>query len=81
MKERAYQPSGRVVAQIERDFNYPPPRGEEQSRRCAALREGARQLAYTIANLTPEGREQSIALTKLSEVSMWANAAIAGGES
>ena len=31
---------------------------------------------FIVAN-TPEGREQSLALTKLQEVMMWANAAIA----
>ena len=34
-------------------------------------------LAQYLSNLLPDGREQSLAITKLEEVMFWANAAIA----
>lgn len=45
----------------------------------AAVRDLFRLVAHEIANNTPAGREQSLALTKLEESMMWANAAIARG--
>jgi hypothetical protein len=40
----------------------------------------ARKLAYLINEDCPDGREKSIAITKLEESVMWANAAIARNE-
>lgn len=61
---------------IEHDFTYHPPILEQQPV-FAAIREDAKQLAYTIVKETPECREQSLALNKLEEAVMWANAAVA----
>lgn len=36
--------------------------------------------ASTIIDIVPDGREKSMALTKLEEVMFWANAGIARGE-
>ncbi len=48
----------------------------EQIHRITAVREGCRVLLETIeANIAPS-RERSLAITKLEEVSMWANKAI-----
>jgi hypothetical protein len=41
------------------------------------IRQACHNLAILIVDTTPESREQALALTKLEEVSMWANAAIA----
>lgn len=41
------------------------------------IREQARYFAEVILELTPDSREQSLAITKLEEVMFWANAAIA----
>lgn len=76
---KSYTPSARVHEQIERSFVYHKPK-DDQPERYIALRFQARQLAMTIAELTPESREQSIALTKLEEAVMFANAAIARNE-
>ncbi len=38
------------------------------------------KLAQYVLALTPESREQSLAVTKLEEAMMWANAAIARNE-
>jgi len=48
-----------------------------QAERYAAMRSMGRDLAHAIVDATPPSREQSTALTKLQEVIMWANAAIA----
>lgn len=74
-----YTPSERVRAQIQKVFTYHPPKGD-QAERYVRLRESAQVFAETIATLTPESREQSIALTKLEEAVMAANAAIARNE-
>jgi hypothetical protein len=77
--ENHYQPSERVSAQIEKCFTYNAPK-DGQPARYVQIRNEAKSLALTIANLTPESREQSLALTKLEEVVMFANAAIARNE-
>lgn len=41
------------------------------------IRERAKSLAYLIDEIVPDSREKSIAMTKLEECSMWANAGIA----
>lgn len=61
---------------LENRFTYHTPKGD-QPQRYHAIRETAKQLAYLITESVPAGREKSLALTKLEEVSMWANAGIA----
>lgn len=36
----------------------------------------AKELAHLIDDVCPEGREKSLAMTKLEECTMWANASI-----
>jgi hypothetical protein len=43
---------------------------------CDTLRSMAENLACAIVSMTPESREQSLALTKLEEAMFWAAAAI-----
>ena len=57
-------------------FRYHAP-GEEIARRHEQVRETCLQAALRLESLTPRGREQSLAITKLEEAMMWANAAIA----
>lgn len=64
---------------IERDFSYHPPTDDHLSR-YTGIRAHARALALCIAESTPASREQSVALTKLDEVVMFADAAIARNE-
>lgn len=66
-------------ARVSNDFTYHPPFGD-QTDRYTVLRNGAKELAMIIIDLTPTSREQSIALTKLEEAVMFANAAIARNE-
>jgi len=48
----------------------------EMNAKYPVLRDKAKELAYIINQLVPEGREKSLAFTKLEEVIMWANAGI-----
>lgn len=52
-----------------------------QVEQVEAIRAKAIELAENIEITCPEGREKSLALTKLEEVSMWAIKAIAHGHS
>jgi len=74
-----YSASCRVMAQIAKCFCYHPPVGN-QVERYGQLRDAGRDLAMLIATLTPDSREQSLALTKLEEAIFYANASIARNE-
>ncbi len=65
-----------IQAEIEIRFTYHPPKGE-QPRRYGLIRDEAKALAKIIVELTPDSREQSLALTALEETIFWANASIA----
>lgn len=66
-------------ARIARDYTYHPPKGN-QAVRYGRIRGVARALAEEVMGCTPPSREQSLALTHLDEVVMFANAAIARNE-
>lgn len=76
---RSYVLTEHTRNDLERRFTYHPLR-EDQPDRYTAIRDRAKDLAIKIVELTPYTREQSVALTKLEEVVMWANAAIARNE-
>lgn len=61
---------------IDRNFAYHPPRAGAVDK-FASIREHAKYLARVIDSAAPDSREKSLALTKLEESVMWANAAIA----
>ena len=65
---------GREV--IENRFTYHPPT-PDQVEKYQALREAGMELAVLIDSMCPRSRETSVAMTKLDEVIMFANAAIA----
>lgn len=60
----------------ENAFTYHAPK-DGQPEKYQAIREKAKELAYLIKDMVPDSREQSLALTKLEESVMWANAGIA----
>jgi hypothetical protein len=64
---------------IENRFSYHSPKPGQQER-YTKITEAYKQLALTIAELTPESREQSIALAHLWESRMAANGSIAVNE-
>lgn len=61
---------------IENAFTYHAPK-DGQPAMYQAIREKAKELAYLIDELVPDSREKSLAMTKLEECTMWANAGIA----
>ena len=66
-----------IVEEIEnKRFTYHAPK-EGQPAIYTALRDKAKDLALHFAEVVPPSREQSLALTKLEEAVMWANAGIA----
>lgn len=65
--------------ELEKRFTYHPPTGN-QANRYAFTREDAKKLAEAIVKRCPDSRERALALTKLEECVMWANAAIARNE-
>lgn len=65
--------------QIENNFKYHSPK-DGQPEKYTAIREKAKELAYLIDELCPNSREKSLAITKIEESSMWANASIARNE-
>lgn len=77
MKE--YPISAELRQRLANTFRYHPPK-DDQAERYVRLREAAGDLAVEIATYTPPSREQSLALTKLEEAVMHANAAIARNE-
>lgn len=65
---------------ITNDFTYHPPKTKFTSDTYARFRTQFRMLAHDIVDMTPEGREQALALTKLEEAVFWVNASIARNE-
>ena len=61
---------------IERNFTYHAPK-PGQPATYTLLRNTAKELALLINDMVPEGREKSLAFTKLEEAVFWANAGIA----
>ena len=64
---------------IEKSFTYHPP-VEGQAPRYMEIRALGRALAENIIESCPRSRERALALTKVEEAVMWANAAIARNE-
>jgi hypothetical protein len=64
------------VSEIDNAFTHHPPVGDQVDR-YQALREAGKNLAYQIAATVPAGHERDLALDRLREVVMWANAGIA----
>lgn len=64
---------------LENNFTYHPP-SPGQTERYEIIRATAKDFATLIFGFCPISREKSLALIKLEEVVMWANAAIARNE-
>ena len=67
------------MEELVKKFTYHQPHGD-QPERYEQIRDSARVLAILVENLCPESRERSLAITKLEESVMWANASIARNE-
>lgn len=64
---------------LENRFTYHPPT-EAQAARYESIRHNAKSLGSYLCAHCPPSRELSLAITKLEECVMWANAAIARNE-
>lgn len=62
---------------IDLRFDYHPPSNPGVRQAHENVRFGCKNLANYLNGHLPEGREKSLAITKLEEVMFWANAAIA----
>lgn len=69
------RPSQDKHAQVERAFTYHKPKADQQPK-YEQIRGMAKEFALALLELTPESREQSLALTDLERCVMMANAAI-----
>ena len=65
--------------EVRRRFEYYPPTTDDRVRCHQAVRHCCDAAAIVVMEVAPEGRERSLALTKLEEAMFWANAAIARG--
>ncbi len=65
------------IAELNNRFYHHPPKDENTRKDHETIRQGCRGTAEIINALCPNGREKSIAITRLEEVMFWANAAIA----
>ena len=66
-------------SELTKRFTYHAPKGDQQQR-YVELRNKGKELAELIAKHSSPSREQSLAITKLEEAIMWANAGIARNE-
>ena len=75
----AYVKEQKVFDELNKRFVYHKPFGD-QSERYGHIRSFTLELATLLVDSCPESRELSLALTKLEESVMWANASIARNE-
>lgn len=66
-------------ADIDNIFSYHPPKGD-QVERYNAIREAGKAFALVLLENTPASPDQTVAIRKVREAVMTANAAIAIGE-
>lgn len=75
--ERLEAAKERLRQRIENDYTFHPPRNKDDIQKHEDIRESGKRLALLLVDIVPPGRELSLALTKLEEVTMHANAALA----
>jgi hypothetical protein len=68
-----------IGERIESEFTYHPPKGD-QTERYVKIRDKAKELALLILESTPICPDQTVAIRKVREAVMTANAAIAINE-
>jgi phage-related tail fiber protein len=61
---------------IDNRFTYHPP-SETKATKHVMIRESGKTLTEIVNEMVPDGREKSLAITKIEEAVMWANAGLA----
>lgn len=74
-----YLVDSKVDAELVKRFTYHSPKSD-QPERYEAIRAAAYNLSVQLTANCPQSRELALALTKLEESVMWANAAISRNE-
>lgn len=69
--------SDSVYEEMSKRFDHHPPTTSDTVKAHESARAACKVLAIAICQTVPEGRERSLALTKIEEAMFWANAAIA----
>lgn len=69
--------TGRPVENLAHRFNYHPPKTDARRTAHEDVRATCLALAEELDGLLPDGREKSLAITKIEEAMFWANAALA----
>lgn len=67
----------RILGDLENRFKWHAPKDISTANKHATVRDTCLDLAITLLDNVPDGREKALAFTKLEEVMMWANAGIA----
>lgn len=65
--------------QLENNFKYHSPKVGQHTK-YTEIRNTAKEFALLVDELVPNSREKSLAMTKIEEAVMWANAGIARNE-
>lgn len=68
-----------IASELTKRFTYHAPK-EGQPQKYEDIRAKALEFSLLIDELCPDSREKSLAITKLEESVMWANASIARNE-
>jgi hypothetical protein len=75
-----YELQDKQIDETTKRFTYHAPKNKSQIQRYSEIRETAFAFAMGLQQGCPQSRELSLALTKLEECVMWANASIARNE-
>ncbi len=70
---------GETSEDLDVRFNHYPPKSRAVELGHDEIRESIKEAAEDVMRVVPAGRERSLALTKLEEAMMWANAGLARG--
>lgn len=65
------------LTDLEKRFAYHPPKHSGIAEAHSDIRDACFKMAQIVDELCPDGREKSLAITKLEECMFWANGAIA----
>lgn len=69
--------TGRPVEDLAHRFNYHPPKTGRRVSQHENVRAMCLDIATSMDEALPDGREKSLAITKIEEAMFWANAALA----